>query len=138
MRCADLGYILCAPPWILKEVEKEVLFDGWDPRSVGNGTAVSSAPDGNHALTLSGIRLCRRSLETRNGIHGIVCRSFRWKRVGGGRPDRPGDEDLEARQRHCCSYHCLLLLPDSFFIRVKGEGASGNARRGHPSRLFSL
>ena len=82
-RCADLGYILCTPPWILKEVEKEVLFDRWDLRSVGNRTAVSSSPDGNHALTSSGIRLCRRSLRTRNGIHGIICRSFLWKRVRG-------------------------------------------------------
>ena len=38
---------------------------------------------GNHALTSSGIRSCRRSLRTRSWIHGIFCRSFRWKRVGG-------------------------------------------------------
>ena len=50
----------------------------------------------NHALTPSGIRPCRRSLGTRNGINGMVCRSFRWKRAGaypivrGTRIWRPG------------------------------------------------
>ena len=41
-RCADLGYILYTKPLILEEVKRDVLFDGRDPGSVGNGTAVSS------------------------------------------------------------------------------------------------
>ena len=59
-------------------------------------------------------------------------------REWGGRPDRPGDEDLED-----LDLETLLFVssPSSssfcfFFICVKGGGASGNARRRHPSRLF--
>ena len=47
--------------------------------------------------------------------------------MGGGRPDCPGDEDLEARQRHCCSYHRLLLLSDSF-SSVLREGVPRGTR----------
>ena len=55
----------------------------------------------------------------------------------GGRPDRPGDEDLEARQRHCCSYHRLLLLSDSF-SSVLREGVPWETRGGDtPPASFS-
>ena len=135
-----------------------------DPRSVGNGTAVSSPltgaivlpgskwpfpsvlPEGlaptsgtrqtppNHALMLSGIRPCRRSLGTRNGINGIVCRSFRWKRVEAW-PDCPGNDDLGAWRRRCYSCHHLLLLI-LFHPSLEGGGVSGNAWRRHPSHFF--
>ena len=54
----------------------------------------------------------------------------------GGRPDRPGDEDLEARQRHCCSYHRLLLLSDSF-SSVLREGVPRGTRGGDTPPAFS-
>ena len=70
----------------------------------------------------------------RNGINRIVCRSFRWKRVGAW-PNRPGDQDLEARQRRCYSCHHLLLMI-LFHPSLEGGGVSGNAWRRHPSRFF--
>ena len=90
---------------------------------------------GNHALTSSGIRSCRRSLGTRGWIQGIFSRSFRWKRVGG--PTRPsGGQGSGGPAETLLFVSSPSLLPASFFIRVKGGGASGNAWRRHPSRLF--
>ena len=47
----------------------------------------------------------------------------------GGRPDLMGDKDLEARQRHCCSYHRLFLLSDSVSAGLK-EGVPRGTRGG--------
>ena len=101
LRCADLGYILYTKPLILEEVKRDVLFDGRDPGSVGNGTAVSPPLTGaimspgskqlfpsflpESQAPTSGTRqtpLTRSNAGTRNGINVIVCRSSRWKRVG--------------------------------------------------------
>ena len=58
--------------------------------------------------------------------------------MGGGRPDRPGDEDLQAQQRHCCSYHRLLLLSDSF-SSVLREGVPRGTRGGdNPPAFFFM
>ena len=52
LHCADLGYILYTKPLILEEVKRDVLFDGRDPGSDGNGTAVSTPLTG--AIMLPG------------------------------------------------------------------------------------
>ena len=92
---------------------------------------------GNHALTSSGIRSCKRSLGTRSWIQGIFSRSFRWKRVGG--PTQPSrGRGSGGPTETLLSVSSLSLLLTSFFIRVKGGGASGNAWRRHPSRLFFM
>ena len=60
------------------------------------------------------------------------------RREWGGRPYRPGDEDLEARQRLCCSYHRLLLLSDSFSSMLR-EGVPRGTRGGDtPPALFFM
>ena len=56
----------------------------------------------------------------------------------GGRPDRPGDEDLEARQRHCCSYHRLLLLSDSFSSVLREGVPRGTSGGDTPPAFFFM
>ena len=56
--------------------------------------------------------------------------------MGGADPIVQGDEDLEARQRHCCSYHRLLVVYDSF-SSVLREGVPQETRGGDtPPALF--
>ena len=89
---------------------------------------------GNHALTSSGIRSCRRSLGTRGWIHGIFSRSFRWKRVGG--PTRPsGGRGSGGPAEILLFVSSPSLLPASF-SSVLREGVPRGTRGGDTPPAF--
>ena len=91
---------------------------------------------GNHALTSSGIRSCRRSLGTRSWIQGIFSRSFRWKRVGG--PTRPSGGRGSGGPTETLLFVSSLSLLLTSFSSVLREGVPRGTRGEDTPPAFSL
>ena len=91
---------------------------------------------GNHALTSSSIRSCRRSLGTRSWIQGIFSRSFRRKRVGG--PTRTSGGRGSGGPTGTLLYVSSLSLLLTSFSSVLREGVPRGTRGGDTPPTFSL